>query len=117
MFAEIGLPEPKPIALIPIPHQIAQKLHGISGRGSERAHDLIDLQLIVKNDEVDYPKTKNACIRLFNSRKLQEWPPVISKGDGWDELYRDQLGGLDILQSVDEAVTWANELVARIDRS
>jgi len=115
MFEELELPEPKPIALIPIPHQIAQKLHGLSSANSERAHDLIDLQLILKNEDVDYVKTKEACQRLFNSRKLQEWPPVVVKGEGWESLYKDQLGTLNVLQTVDEAIDWATELIVHID--
>ncbi|MDR1014352.1 MAG: nucleotidyl transferase AbiEii/AbiGii toxin family protein [Coriobacteriales bacterium] len=114
IFEQLGLPSPKPIALMPIPHQIAQKLHGVSGLKSERAHDLIDLQLMVANEDVDYAKTKEACQRLFASRKLQAWPPTVVKGENWDELYESQLGDLDVLQSVDEAVAWANRLIAAI---
>ena len=52
-------------------HQIAQKLHGVSEPNSIRAHDLIDLQLIVDNSLIDYKKVKDICIRLFNYRKMQ----------------------------------------------
>ncbi|MCL2806946.1 MAG: nucleotidyl transferase AbiEii/AbiGii toxin family protein [Coriobacteriia bacterium] len=115
MFEELGLPAPEPVALMPIPHQIAQKLHAVSGFNSERAHDLIDLQLILKNEDVDYAKTKEACQRLFNSRRLQEWPPKVVKVENWNALYSDQLGDLDVAQSVDEAVEWANTLIKQIE--
>jgi hypothetical protein len=49
IFERLGFPAPKPVALMPIHHQIAQKIHALSAEGSERAHDLIDLQLISKN--------------------------------------------------------------------
>jgi hypothetical protein len=117
LFDQLGFPAPSPIALMPIPHQIAQKLHALSGEGSERAHDLIDLQIIVSNEEVDYALTKNACTRLFDSRKLQAWPPTITRGDNWDSLYAAQSESLDVLATIDEAVVWTNYLIRRIERS
>ena len=44
IFDALNLPKPKPIPLMPIPFQIAQKLHGVSQPGSSRVRDLIDLQ-------------------------------------------------------------------------
>ena len=38
-----------------------------------------------------------------------------SLGEGWDELYASQAKGLDVLPTADEAVEWANALVAKID--
>jgi hypothetical protein len=117
IFEQLGFPAPGPVACMPIPHQIAQKFHAVSGVDSARAHDLIDLQLILNNEEVDFAKTKNACERLFSSRKLQAWPPVVIKGENWDKLYNEQLGDIDALQSVDEAIEWVNGLIAEIDNS
>ena len=45
---------------------------------------------------------------------MQSWPPTIRKGVGWDELYLNAKGNLPILSTVDEAVIWANELIAQI---
>jgi len=115
LFKQLGFPAPNPIALMPIPHQIAQKLHAVSGEGSERAHDLIDLQIIAINETIDYSHTQNACTRLFNSRKLQVWPPTVVKGNNWDSLYTAQASGLDVLVTVDDAVDWANNLIRTID--
>jgi len=81
IFEELGFPAPKPVALMPLPHQIAQKLHGLSEQGSERAHDLIDLQLIVANADLDLRKTREICERLFEYRKKQKWPPTITIGN------------------------------------
>jgi hypothetical protein len=114
LFRKLGFPAPQPIALLPIPHQIAQKLHALSAAGSERAHDLIDLQIIVDNESVNLTQTKNICIRLFNSRKMQNWPPVISKGENWDTLYNAQSFGLDVFETVDKAIVWANDLIKTI---
>ena len=56
------------------------------------------------------------CVRLFGYRREQAWPPAIVKGKGWDELYGSQAKGLDVLPTADDAVEWANALVAKIDR-
>ena len=39
----------------------------------------------------------------------------ITKGESWDSLYADAAEGLEVLETVDEAVAWANELIERID--
>jgi hypothetical protein len=115
LFEKLGFAAPKPIALMPIPHQIAQKLHALTGDGSERAHDLIDLQIILMNETIDLPLTKNACTRLFASRKMQTWPPAVSVGSGWSTLYEAQLGDLNVLPSVEEAAERVNDLIRMID--
>jgi hypothetical protein len=115
IFTALGFSAPDPIPLMPLHHQISQKLHGASGAGSDRAHELVDLQVIVSEAEVDYAKTKEACLRLFAYRGLQEWPPLIRKGEDWDSLYESQAESLLIAGSVDEAIAWTNNLIAHID--
>ena len=114
VLEELGFPEPGPVPCMKLEHQIAQKLHAVSGAGSERAHDLIDLQIIVNNGDVDYGLACRTCERLFAYRKEQAWPPTIAKGEGWDALYAAQAEGLDVLETAGEAVAWANALVTRI---
>lgn len=46
VFSALGFPIPGKVPVMALKHQIAQKLHGVSEPGSERAHDLVDLQLI-----------------------------------------------------------------------
>lgn len=72
---------------------------------------------MARDPKLDLARTKEVCERLFKYRKMQEWPPVVVKGKGWEERYGDLLQGLDALWDVDGAVAWANELVARIDAS
>jgi len=117
LFEKLGFPAPNPVALLQTHHQIAQKLHALSAAGSERAHDMIDLQVVVKNEQIDYPLTKNVCKRLFAFRKQQDWPPTISKNDGWDTLYESQTRGLDVHQKTDEAIAWTNVLIRAIDEA
>lgn len=46
LFTDVGLDPPRPVPVLRSDYQVAQKLHAISGVGSERARDLIDLQLL-----------------------------------------------------------------------
>ncbi len=117
VLAELGFPKPDPVPCMKLEHQIAQKLHAASSAGSERAHDLIDLQIIIDNSDVDYEAARRTCERLFAYRKEQAWPPTIAKGEGWDALYAAQAKGLDVLETADEAIAWANALVAKIAAS
>jgi hypothetical protein len=117
LFEKLGFPAPSPIALIKVHHQIAQKLHALSTDRSERAHDMIDLQVIVKNEIIDYQLTKNACVRLFPFRRQQSWPPIIVKSDGWDRLYSSQVNELDVFKNFDVAIAWTNDLIIAIDES
>lgn len=117
ILTELGFPKPGPVPCMRLEHQIAQKPHAVSGVGSKRAHDLIDLQIVVENGDVDYAKTQRTCARLFSYRQEQSWPPCIAKGCDWDSLYEAQAKGLDVFETVDEAVDWANMLISRIESS
>lgn len=97
-------------------YQVAQKLHGATERGSKRAHDLIDLQLILAQDDIDMAKTVEICRELFRYRHKQPWPTFVVKNENWDVAYADQKGNLDVLPTVDEAIVWANELISTLDK-
>ncbi len=114
VFKTLCLEQPKPVPLMPLPHQVAQKLHGLSDFGCNRAHDLVDLQLILAHGGLDFVETRRIAERLFANRRRQDWPPQVVKGDKWDTLYADARGTLDVLESVDAAIEWANALVAKI---
>ena len=115
LFEAVGLPAPGPSPLMPLHHQIAQKLHAVSAPGSDRAHDLIDLQVICRMGDVDLRRTRETCLRLFNYRRQQTWPPMIVEIEDWSGLYDAQASGLDVLPTAADAVVWVNELVAKID--
>ena len=117
IFAALNFPEPRPIPLMTIPFQIAQKLHGVTQRGSSRVRDLIDLQLIAKSEDVDYETTAEVCRRLFKYRRMHTWPPTVAKADDWDGVYDNQRGDLPVAASCDEAVAFVNDLIERIDRA
>ncbi|QOY60898.1 nucleotidyl transferase AbiEii/AbiGii toxin family protein [Thermophilibacter immobilis] len=117
LFTQLGFPAPRPVAIMSLHHQIAQKLHGLTGENSARAHDLIDLQLITAHDNIDMPKTKEACARQAASRRKQVWPPTIVKGRDWGEIYDHAKEDLPVLPTVDEAVVWGNRLVVTISEA
>ena len=117
IFAALNFPEPRPIPLMTIPFQIAQKLHGVTQRGSSRVRDLIDLQLIAESEDVDYVATAVVCRRLFKYRKMHTWPPKVVKAEDWDRIYANQRGELRVAATCDEAVAWANKLIERIDKA
>ena len=117
MFKSLCLDLPNPIPLMPLAHQVAQKLHGVTDPNSDRAHDLVDLQLIYNHGEVKAQEVHRIAVRLFANRHRQPWPPKVLKKATWEELYLDAKGDLPVLPTVDEAIAWANELIARIDKA
>lgn len=114
LFTTLGFPPPKPLPLMPLTFQIAQKLHGVSSLGSDRVRDLIDLQLILSKESLDMKATRAICERLFKYRKCQPWPPMIVKGTQWDALYASQKGTLEVLPTCDAAIEWVNSLIKQI---
>jgi hypothetical protein len=115
LFTEVGLGAPEPVPVMRADHQVAQKLHAVSGLGSERARVLVDLQLLDKGEALDLSQVRATCVRLFEYRGQQPWPPTITVGDRWETLYGAAVEDVDALPDVGVAVTWVNALVARIE--
>ena len=73
LFVEIGLQRPDAVALLPVEHQIAQKLHAcsvVTHNGTNgRAHDLVDIQLLVEHDEVDLVELDRVGRRVVAIRR------------------------------------------------
>lgn len=118
LFDELGLPAPEPVPVMALDHQVAQKIHACTSvgprGGNDRAHDLVDLQIIEQEEDLDLEAVGVTARRLFISRRAQEWPPVIVAHEGWDTLYAEAAVDLGVLPDVGEAVVWTNELIARI---
>ena len=104
-----------PITLMPLRYQIPEKLLGLTEPGSQRAHDLVDLQIIAANEEVDLGAVKDVCMRLFTYRQMQEWPPTVTMNEGWEAVYAEAAEGLDVLADASDAIAWANKLVRSIE--
>ena len=117
LFTRLGFPVPDSIPLMKCEFQVAQKLHGLTERNSRRAHDLIDLQLIVERTPIDLAETRRICERLFAFRRLQTWPPRIVMRQEWESLYRTANAKGAANRSLAEAIEWANGLIAQITSS
>ena len=79
----VAPPKPRNVPgayVMKLSYQIAQKLHAVSDPDSERAHDLVDLQLIVAHSKLDMADVRSKCHRLFDYRRMQAWPPKDSQG-------------------------------------
>lgn len=118
MFDVLGLDTPDPIPVLAVDHQVAQKLHACTvvnpktGR-NERAHDLVDLQLLDQDEAIDVTALGATATRLFAARHSHAWPPTVVAYEGWDTIYAEAADGLDVIANVDDAVVWANDLIAR----
>ncbi len=115
IFSELGFPALQRVPLMPLEHQIAQKIHALTGDG-DRVRDLIDLQLIAQNASIDYAKTRCVCERLFAYRQQQEWPPSLREKSDWRNLYDAQAAAFSVEKDFGNAVTWVNDFITRIAR-
>lgn len=116
MFRRLGFPSPDPVALITLEHQMAQKLHAVSNPSerNQRAHDLIDLQVIMKEGEVDLSRVQTICRRLFAHRHTHPWPTHVRMRDEWRAIYNAQKRDLNVIDDIADAVKWANDLIDSI---
>lgn len=122
LFSAIGLPEPQPIPVLAVEHQIAQKLHACTSvdpktSANQRAHDLVDLQILEQEEKIDMTAVDAVATRLFDARRGTPWPPVVLAYEGWDTIYASAADGLDVLEDVHAAVEWANDFIARAVRA
>ena len=121
LFETLGLDRPAPIPLLAIDHQVAQKLHACTSvnpktGGNERAHDLVDLQILEQEEEIDFAALGATAERLFAARRSHRWPPTVVAYDGWATIYAEAADGLEVIDNVDDAVEWANDFIARATR-
>ncbi len=116
LFGIIGLDVPGPIAVLAVEHQVAQKLHActsVSARtgGNERAHDLVDLQILAQEETIDMTTLNTTAQRLFAARRTHPWPALIVAHPGWDTIYAEAAQGLAVIDNVHDAVAWGNEFI------
>lgn len=117
MFAALGLPQPKPVPLMKLHHQVAQKLHGLTDQTQTRPHDLVDLQLIFSQTAPDLSLVRKTCERLFAHRRRQSWPARVSAGDSWEAGYEAAKYDLPVKPTVAEAIDWVNDLIDKISQA
>ena len=117
LFATLGLGAPAPVALLSVEHQIVQKLHACTSQGrvaggNDRAHDLVDLQILIQEETINLAKVDILGQRLFAARRTHPWPLVVVEYASWDTIYREAADGLDVLDNVTAAVAWANDFIS-----
>ena len=94
--AHFGFGELQPVELVDLEYQIAQKLHAVSDPAYVRAHDLVDLQLLW-NAGPDLVNLHRLCMRTFDWRQRQAWPPLpLRPMDGWELAYADARGETEV---------------------
>ncbi|MCS5718784.1 nucleotidyl transferase AbiEii/AbiGii toxin family protein [Herbiconiux sp. CPCC 205763] len=118
--AFFGFGELLPVDLVELEYQIAQKIHAVTDPASTRAHDLVDLQLLWGAGP-DLARLNRHCIRTFDLRKQQAWPPLpLRDMSGWELVYRDareetEVNGLtSVASDVVAARAWLTDVVATI---
>jgi hypothetical protein len=115
LFESLGLETPAPIPVLALE---AQKLHACTyvnpktGQ-NDRAHDLVDLQILEQDEPIDMAAVAATAERLFAARQGHEWPPTVVQHDRWEAIYTEAATGLDVIDNVSEAVIWANNFIAR----
>ena len=119
LFESIGLPQPQPIPLLTVEHQIAQKLHACTSLhprtgNNDRAHDLVDLQILNHEEPIDKTAVAEIATRLFRARNAHTWPPVVVSHPSWPTIYAEAADGLDVLTDIKDAVAWTNDFITSL---
>lgn len=125
-LALVGVPVEVTVSCMTVPWQIAQKLHACTAtltapRIIDRAHDLVDLQLLeVLLADADLRATRLACLAVFEARAEHLWPPRIQAQPHWPTIYdraREGLDHIDLAGTVADAADRVQRFVARIDQA
>jgi hypothetical protein len=78
---------------------------------NDRAHDLVDLQILEQKEDIDRAELAMIATRLFKVRNAQPWPPVVVAHPGWQTIYNEAADGLDVREDFEHAVEWANGFI------
>ena len=125
-LALVGLPNSSPVPCTTLPGQVAQKIHACTDpvrepRRNDRAHDLVDLQLLealIVNESLG--EVRRASIAVFAKRERHAWPPTVVAHSHWSPIYAGALEGLEDLglaASVEEAALRVQAFIDRVDES
>lgn len=122
----VGMSATITVPCMTIPWQIEQKLHAVTAlleepKVNDRAHDLVDLQLLeALLPDNDLLVARAASIAVFEARAQHPWPPKVAALPHWPPIYTGALEGLEHLElagTVDAAADVVQRFVARIDRA
>ena len=111
----------RPVELIELEYQIAQKIHALTDPDYSRAHDLVDLQLLWAADP-DLDVAREYCVRTFDFRRAQKWPPLpVRTMDGWEPAYQlsreeTEVGGDSlVLADIGSAREWFKQIITSLN--
>ncbi|MGB3376879.1 MAG: nucleotidyl transferase AbiEii/AbiGii toxin family protein [Microbacterium sp.] len=121
--AQFGFGNLQPVELVELEYQIAQKVHAVTDPAYVRAHDLVDLQLLW-NAGPNLASLHRLCVRTFEWRRQQAWPPLPMRPmDGWELAYADARaetevnGKTPVLADVGSARDWLSQIIETISTS
>ena len=110
----------RPVQLVGLEYQIAQKLHAVTDPSYARAHDLVDLQLLWEAGP-DLQLLRQLCERTFEWRGQQAWPPLpLRSMNGWELAYSDARAETEIhghtlvAPSIAIARDWLEQTIGRL---
>jgi hypothetical protein len=121
-IADFKLDGPERVACLSLRYQIAQKLHAVTERPTDRANqrfwDLIDLILLEELGD-DLARVREASVEIFERRRTHSWPPELVAPAAWIEPYRATAAeiGADLPEDVEEAAEIVRMFIAAIDRA
>lgn len=114
MFERLGLTRPAPIKIIAAHHQIAQKIHACTEPGSQRAHDLVDIQLLWPEADEEINLVAATTRRQFEWRNKHPFPGICSPTPEWAGMYSAAAEGLDVYGTVEQAAAWLNSQLVEL---
>ncbi len=79
---------------------------------NDRAHDLVDLQILEHEEPIDKSAVAKIATRLFRVRNAHTWPPVVVSHPSWPTICTEAADGLGVLTNVDDAVASTNNFIA-----
>jgi hypothetical protein len=128
--AALGFGVLGPVPVISLEQQIAQKIHAVTQPGSDRAHDLVDLQILWHagtrgGQGLDLPRLAELSSRTFAYRRTHDWPPAVDLPELLEAAYRaardevragggDDPVGAPVVSSLAAASTWLRDRVAQL---
>ena len=115
-----GLEGPEMLPCLPLPLQIAQKLHAVTERfdpprQNDRQRDLIDLQLLRELVD-DLAAVRVAAVEIFEGRGKHAWPPTLDPEPNWHVDYPADAQRFSFpIEDLDEAIREVRAFIAEID--
>jgi hypothetical protein len=120
-IADFKLAGPPRVACLSLRYQIAQKLHAVTERPSDRENlrfwDLIDLILLSEILQGEFGSVREACAQTFEVRGTHKWPPELAVPHSWAEPYAAAVEEIDqeLPLTAEAAAEEVRTFIAKID--